>query len=46
MLEILKFIFTDFWHWAGTVVLLALIVGGVVGSIQGLVRINIHRHKD
>lgn len=25
MLEILKFIFTDFWHWAGTVVLVAVL---------------------
>lgn len=24
MLEILKFIFSDFWHWAGTVVLVAV----------------------
>lgn len=25
MLEILKFIFSDFWHWAGTVVLVAVL---------------------
>jgi hypothetical protein len=25
MLEILKFIFTDFWHWIGTVILVAVL---------------------
>lgn len=25
MLEILKFIFSDFWHWIGTVVLVAVL---------------------
>lgn len=29
MLEILQFVFQDFWHWAGTVVLCSVIVGGL-----------------
>jgi hypothetical protein len=29
MLEILQFIFSDFWHWLGTVILLLIIGAGV-----------------
>lgn len=31
MLEILEFIFQDFWHWAGTLCLLAVIFTGLIG---------------
>lgn len=34
MLEILKFIFQDFWHWVGTVVLLAIIAEGLDGMFR------------
>lgn len=26
MLEILQFIFSSFWHWAGTVIILAVVI--------------------
>lgn len=37
MLEILKFIFQDFWHWLGTLILL----GVIAASISGMFRKNI-----
>ena len=36
MLEILQFVFSSFWTWAGTVILLGVIVGGVVGLFQAI----------
>ena len=27
MIEVLQFIFQDFWHWIGTVILIAIITG-------------------
>lgn len=35
MIEILRFIFSSFWLWAGTVVLLAVIVTGVTAVFEG-----------
>ena len=29
-MEILKFIFQDFWHWVGTVILLAIIISPII----------------
>lgn len=31
MLEILEFIFQDFWHWFGTFLLLGVITNGITG---------------
>ena len=31
MLEILKFIFQDFWHWLGTLILIAVVAEGIGG---------------
>jgi len=42
MLEILKFIFSSFWVWLGTVILIAIIAEGV----GGIIRITINRRKD
>jgi len=33
MLEILKFIFQDFWHWLGAVILLGTLSNGIVRLI-------------
>ena len=33
MLEILQFIFSDFWHWLGTYMMLGLITGGFTNLI-------------
>lgn len=42
MLEILKFVFSSFWIWLGTVILICSVAGG----IAGLFRAIIHRNKD
>lgn len=34
MLEILQFIFQDFWHWLGTVILIGVIAQGLSGLIN------------
>lgn len=34
MLEILKFIFSSFWTWLGTVILLTVFVEGLSGIIR------------
>jgi hypothetical protein len=34
MLEVMKFIFSDFWHWLGTAVLLAIIASAFGGFIK------------
>ncbi len=36
MLEVMQFIFSDFWHWLGTVILAAVIFGSL-GSAMGAV---------
>ena len=33
MLEVLQFIFSDFWIWLGTVILLTALGSGMVGII-------------
>lgn len=42
MLEILQFIFSSFWIWLGTL----LLVGAVAQGIGGFIRINIGRKRD
>jgi len=37
MMELLHFVFSSFWVWAGTVVLLALLVNGTVGLLSVLI---------
>jgi hypothetical protein len=34
MLEVLQFIFQDFWHWAGMILLIGA-VGAAVGAARG-----------
>lgn len=36
MLELLRFVFSDFWHWAGTFVLLAVVGQTLIGVACGL----------
>lgn len=43
MLDILRFIFSDFWHWLGATLMLAVVSGGL-GSIRGIVSYRIERH--
>lgn len=41
MIEVLEFIFQDFWHWLGTICLLAVIV-----PCGNLIKINIGNKKE
>lgn len=34
MLEILRFVFSSFWTWLGTMMLLGTIAGGVAGMFR------------
>ena len=34
MLDILKFIFQDFWHWLGALLLLSVIAEGIGGIFR------------
>ncbi len=34
MLDILKFIFQDFWHWLGTVLIIIVISDGIAGILD------------
>ena len=34
MLDILKFIFQDFWHWLGTVLNIIVISDGIAGILD------------
>ena len=36
MLEILRFIFQSFWHWAGAFLIICVIITGIVGIIEAL----------
>lgn len=36
MLPILQFIFSDFWHFAGTVILLGMVIQGIVAAAVGV----------
>lgn len=38
MLDILNFIFSSFWVWAGTVVLLAIVTQGATALFAAIVR--------
>jgi len=37
MLEVLQFIFQDFWHWLGT----AILLGIIASSLGGFIKISI-----
>lgn len=39
MLDVLKFIFSSFWIWLGTVIL----VGTLASALSGLIRITLKR---
>lgn len=43
MLEILKFVFTNFWHWLGSMILLAIIANALMNT--KLIEINNYRNK-
>ena len=34
MLDILKFIFQDFWHWLGTLLIVIVISDGIAGILD------------
>lgn len=34
MLDILKFIFQDFWHWLGTLLIIIAISDGIAGILD------------
>ena len=34
MLDILKFIFQDFWHWLGTLLIIIVISDGIAGVLD------------
>ncbi len=36
MLEILQFIFSDFWYFVGTVILLGMLLGGIANVILAM----------
>ncbi|QYM78665.1 hypothetical protein K0B96_15375 [Horticoccus luteus] len=38
MLDVLKFIFSSFWIWLGTVIMLAVVAGGLGGMVRGSCR--------
>jgi hypothetical protein len=38
MLDILRFIFSSFWVWAGSVVLLAVVATTVVVTFEGMIK--------
>ena len=40
MLEVLKFIFSNFWIWLGTLILVSAIAEGIGGVIRSFVRRN------
>jgi hypothetical protein len=37
MLDVLKFIFEDFWHFAGTAILLVVLLIGLTDIVRALV---------
>lgn len=39
MIEILNFIFTDFWHFAGSVIILAVFENVIGNIIKGFIHI-------
>jgi hypothetical protein len=38
MIEVLRFIFSSFWIWLGTVILVAVISGAISNAIQAIRR--------
>jgi hypothetical protein len=45
MLDVLKFIFSDFWHWFGTLILLAVIAEGLGGTFRHTIITTERRDK-
>lgn len=37
VLEILKFVFSSFWTWAGTVIMLGIVTEGISRAFQALI---------
>ena len=37
MVDVLEFIFQDFWHWAGTLVLVSAIAEGIGGLFSNVI---------
>lgn len=35
MLEVLKFVFSSFWVWLGSTVMLAIVAGGIAEGLKG-----------
>lgn len=38
MMELVRFIFTDFWHFAGAVILIVAIMSGIAEIIEAIRR--------
>ena len=36
-MEVLEFVFKNFWHWLGSFLLLGVIFGGISGLVRGCV---------
>jgi hypothetical protein len=34
MLEVLQFVFSDFWHWLGTAILLTIVCGCLAEGLK------------
>lgn len=45
MLEILEFVFQDFWHWLGTVVLVMVFPVPFAKTVVGMIRAKEVNHK-
>lgn len=47
MVDVLRFIFQDFWHWLGSFLMLTVVSGALatgLGSVRGLISYRIERH--
>lgn len=38
MIEVLQFIFQDFWHWAGTAILAGVVTAPVAACARGIIK--------
>lgn len=38
MLDVLQFIFSSFWHWLGTLILLAVVAEGLGGMFRVVIK--------
>lgn len=46
MLEILEFVFQDFWHWFGTLLLISAISEGIGGIFRKTIIKQINKDKE